>query len=479
MSLKSFTSAQEVSPHTPASWRERTPEERLAYLSALLSQSRFRQSPKHQNREDSDSLLREALHNARACIPYLREQRVAVSQGELVTSYHPDEVVVVNGGADALARAVVPLVAGCVVRIVGSDDKVPEELKELLFPSDDGLDSGHDEESVGSDSVDMGERVALLIDFSADMSSIKALFDPGKGLTSGTDLYVHKGLFESVEKVSRTVTVRETSGISITRFTVLDDAIEIVNKLCYDIACIYGDTSSIGKVVDDLTVPQVALNISPTRMNLTTDGASILQYVRPQRVILPFRSHLALLRQYMVGHFDNSEQIAQEKASGGQRTAYAIHINDVIDDRIEGGPQEGVFHILEETYKYAPGERNPQIAPLILRFEEINGAIVLSSMKAPHYVDKTALRNDNPCLWFGKGELRVSPSFPERQIYRFDESEMEFILDVEVRISETERFRLSEILARDRLVVSEKRWVDEKLKAGFYEDPFIYNRVYS
>ncbi|CAN8065959.1 unnamed protein product [Agarophyton chilense] len=190
---------------------------------------------------------------------------------------------------------------------------------------------------------------------------------------------------------------------------------------------------------------------------------------------------LQLMKKFIIGRFDNTRQIENEKNDRQRVSPFAIHVNTPLENIMDSIPEQfdttKTFHVLEETYKWHPNQRNAMVRPLLLRFDKIeDGRITITSLAIPDDLDASSVRHDNPMLRFDYHELRRSKTFPLSPVYEFDKENFQFNIDITVSPNENMEVRLVETISENILHVHERVWKDGKLLFGYYETPIIYER---
>lgn len=186
-------------------------------------------------------------------------------------------------------------------------------------------------------------------------------------------------------------------------------------------------------------------------------------------------SEFKRFKQYIVGDFDNQEQIEKEIEAGKQIHPYAKHVNRPANHRIDNLPEDfkGFFVIEESYYKYP--EQDTILKPYLFLFEETEeGKVRLTNFKLPEGLDKAKVRNDNPDLRFDYSTLEVSPSFkPVNYTYKEGEG---FYIKAPNDLPNNMHFTLEETIGEKTLTVMELLEKDGKSITP-YDSPLIYNRL--
>lgn len=159
-------------------------------------------------------------------------------------------------------------------------------------------------------------------------------------------------------------------------------------------------------------------------------------------------SLLPLFRSFIVGHFDNSAQVAREQARGCVEHPLAVHVSDVANQKIDGVPAgfAGVF-VLEETYytNVTTGTTTP--SPFLFLFtERADGRVQIASYTLPARLAPGDVRNNNTQLRFDFNELVQSPTFTPAA-YTFDARAQVFALNATTVLSPTQQFVLIETVS--------------------------------
>ena len=96
-----------------------------------------------------------------------------------------------------------------------------------------------------------------------------------------------------------------------------------------------------------------------------------------------------LMRKILVGDFDNSEQVEQERTAGQQVHPLAKHVTREFTHRVNNKPADshGIY-LLEESYYQYP-EKSLEVKPLLFFIEPLgeNDAL-LHSIEIPSRVEK-------------------------------------------------------------------------------------------
>ncbi len=180
------------------------------------------------------------------------------------------------------------------------------------------------------------------------------------------------------------------------------------------------------------------------------------------------------IQEYLIGDFDNQNQIDKERSQGKQIHPYAKHVTRDFNHRIHGLPEnfEGSF-ILEESYYQYP-DKELEIKPLLFLFEHVlDDQVRLNSMQIPDTWDKADVRNDNPDLSFHFQDLKPSDRFRPAIYYFFGDH---FKVNAPNDLGNGMRFTLIETLRKDRLEVMELLEKDGQ-RLTPYDTPIIYERI--
>lgn len=180
-----------------------------------------------------------------------------------------------------------------------------------------------------------------------------------------------------------------------------------------------------------------------------------------------------LFIQYLIGDFDNSQQVAEEKAAGNQVHPLAVHINRVCTDRVENLPNDFKgSYILEESYYTYPGQEMT-IKPHLFYVEHFSDTIAqMRPIVIPEYYKLEELKNDNPDLRFKYEELKPIAWFNPAHYHRVGH-----LLEVHNPndLGEGKRFTLTETFDENTLEVMELMEQDGK-RLTPYATPIIYRR---
>jgi hypothetical protein len=185
-------------------------------------------------------------------------------------------------------------------------------------------------------------------------------------------------------------------------------------------------------------------------------------------------SDFELFKSYIQGDFDNSGQVADEQASGGQKHPLAKHINRLVDVKIKNlPPQYNGFYILEESY-YTYPNKPTEIKPYLFWFEPTQeGSIKLHSLALPSNLDKKDIRNDNLNLSFDFNELKESPTFTPAV---YTKTGRGFYVNHTINLPNNMTFTLEETIGKDFLEVMETLKKEDKILTP-YNSPIQYKRL--
>ncbi len=182
---------------------------------------------------------------------------------------------------------------------------------------------------------------------------------------------------------------------------------------------------------------------------------------------------IELFKQYMVGDFDNSHQIAQEKRDGKQIHPYAKHINRRAEAKIKNLPDKvNGFYILEESYYKYEGQ-DTIVKPYLFFFEQLpNQKIRLHALQLPKDMPVKDIRNNNPALSFDYLTLQASPTFKPAD---YTQTERGFYVKAP-NLFPGGSFTLEETIGKVQLEVMETLIRDGK-QITPYNTPLIYDRL--
>ncbi|MFM8362520.1 MAG: hypothetical protein ACKOA4_07465 [Haliscomenobacter sp.] len=185
------------------------------------------------------------------------------------------------------------------------------------------------------------------------------------------------------------------------------------------------------------------------------------------------RPALELFKTYITGDFDNRRQVEEERRQGKQEHPFAVHINRLANDKIEGAPPRKGFWIIEESY-YTYPEKPTTINHHLFFFEDSgSNSVRLYAYELPPTLPMAALRNDNPTLRIRFEELRISPRFKPAE-YQFD-GQATFAIHAPNTWDNGMTFTLIETFTPGRLEVMELLEKDGK-RLTAYATPIVYER---
>lgn len=180
-------------------------------------------------------------------------------------------------------------------------------------------------------------------------------------------------------------------------------------------------------------------------------------------------------KEYITGHFDNSEQVILEIKKGQIEHPLSIHVNQIIDKKIKNRPPElSGFFLLEESYYLSPN-KPLEIKPYLFFFQPTDSMhIRLAVYQIPGSINKELIRNDNDTLQFDFTSLQLSPTF-KGATYEWNPTSKSFFTKSVNDISNGMRFTLIEYFTANELQVMELLEKDGK-RITPYETPIIYKR---
>jgi hypothetical protein len=184
---------------------------------------------------------------------------------------------------------------------------------------------------------------------------------------------------------------------------------------------------------------------------------------------------IALFKTIIVGDFDNSRQIAEERQQGQQVHPAARHVNRIANDKIINLPDlKSGFFVLEESYYEYPG-KPVEVKPYLFFFAPVGDTMVqLTVYQIPGTLEKAMVRNDNPDLRFDYNTLQHSPTF-KGALYRYHPADGTFTTNTPNELGNGLRFTLIETLSAQRLVVMELLEKNGQ-RITPYATPILYDR---
>jgi hypothetical protein len=181
-----------------------------------------------------------------------------------------------------------------------------------------------------------------------------------------------------------------------------------------------------------------------------------------------------VFQTYIVGDFDNAEQVAEEYNKGKQSHPYAKHVNRIANEKIKNLPSSlNGFYLLEESYYLYPNQKDTLVKPYLFFFEAVDDKTVrLHSIQLPKKLDIKEIKNNNANLFFEYDSLKTSPTF---QPANYSWSEKGFYIKAPNEFPNGS-FTLEETISKDKLEVMETLIIDGK-KLTPYDTPIIYLRL--
>lgn len=173
----------------------------------------------------------------------------------------------------------------------------------------------------------------------------------------------------------------------------------------------------------------------------------------------------------LAGTFDNRVQLADFEARGVTGYPAARHVNTVLNDRIDGLPEDfnGVF-MLEESDYTVNGRTNP-MPHLFLFTLEPDGRVKLTSYDMPAGYTKETFRAES------LGRLRYQGLTPSAKFTPalYEKKDGGWEGGSESMFTPVLKFKLWERFTSDVLVVSESMEMNGKRTFG-YDQPLEYRR---
>ncbi|WP_417043922.1 hypothetical protein [Dysosmobacter sp.] len=173
----------------------------------------------------------------------------------------------------------------------------------------------------------------------------------------------------------------------------------------------------------------------------------------------------------LAGTFDNHVQLADFEARGVTGYPAARHVNTVLNDRIDGLPEDfnGVF-MLEESDYTVNGRTNP-MPHLFLFTLEPDGRVKLTSYDMPAGYTKETFRAES------LGRLRYQDLTPSAKFTPalYEKKDGGWEGGSESMFTPVLKFKLWERFTSDVLVVSESMEMNGKRTFG-YDQPLEYRR---
>lgn len=173
----------------------------------------------------------------------------------------------------------------------------------------------------------------------------------------------------------------------------------------------------------------------------------------------------------LAGTFDNRVQLADFEARGVTGYPAARHVNTVLNDRIDGLPEDfnGVF-MLEESDYTVNGRTNP-MPHLFLFTLEPDGRVKLTSYDMPAGYTKETFRAES------LGRLRYQDLTPSAKFTPalYEKKDGGWEGGSESMFTPVLKFKLWERFTSDVLVVSESMEMNGKRTFG-YDQPLEYRR---
>lgn len=182
-----------------------------------------------------------------------------------------------------------------------------------------------------------------------------------------------------------------------------------------------------------------------------------------------------IFKKVIVGDFNNSAQIQEQKNNGKITHPFAKHINRICNDKIINLPDnfQGIFVIEESYYTFLDTNRT-NILPHLFLFEETeNSEVKLISYEIPKSINKNDFTNSNENLKIDFNELEVSEKF-NPMTYKYT-NDKEFYGRSLSNFGPDTTFLLEETLSENKFEVNEILKKGDRVLVGF-NSPIIYIR---
>jgi hypothetical protein len=181
-----------------------------------------------------------------------------------------------------------------------------------------------------------------------------------------------------------------------------------------------------------------------------------------------------IFKTYIVGEFDNSQQVVHEIKKGKQIHPLAVHVNAVANNKFINLPKDVKgFFLLEESYYQYPN-KPLDIKPYLFYFEENKNTITLTVYQFPKEYKKEELRNDNANLKFDFTTLQLSPTF-KGATYIYNATNKSFSTKSINHLPNNMTFTLIETFTKNQLQVMELLEKDGQSLTP-YSTPILYDR---
>ena len=181
------------------------------------------------------------------------------------------------------------------------------------------------------------------------------------------------------------------------------------------------------------------------------------------------------IRDILVGTFDNSKQVEEERKQGHQIHPLAKHVTAEFTDRVINKPSDftGIY-ILEESYYTYPG-KEMEVKPLFFHFlAEGSFDVKLYSLVIPEKYDKHTVINANKELSFDYNELKANEWF-NPALYKWNDAGF-FTTNNPSTLPNGAMFTLIETLRLNCLEVME-RYEKDGILITPYNTPILYDRI--
>lgn len=182
-----------------------------------------------------------------------------------------------------------------------------------------------------------------------------------------------------------------------------------------------------------------------------------------------------MFKKVIVGDFNNSNQIEEQKKNGKITHPLAKHINRICNDKIINLPKDfkGIFVIEESYYKFIDTNKTNILPHLFLFQETENNQVKLISYEIPKSINKKDFSNSNESLKIDFNELEISKKF-NPMTYTYKENEGFYGKSISNFGPDT-TFLLEETLNQNKFEVTEILKKGDKILVGF-DSPIIYIR---
>ncbi len=186
----------------------------------------------------------------------------------------------------------------------------------------------------------------------------------------------------------------------------------------------------------------------------------------------PPEKAILLFEKYIVGSFNNNNQIQEDLSTGIQKHPSSRLINARIDNWILNAPQREGFWLLEEGHFDNPGIK-PEVKPYLFFYEALGDtAVMMHVYTFPNSIPSESIRHNNPDIKVEYSQLNASKNFkPMLLEYREEGFHIDRVFDLPGGMN----FTFQKSIKKDRIELLEL-WYKDTKRMSTYDTALILEK---